>query len=128
MPSRSLSCLKAVVHQSITSYFLPIYYSTLVYYQIYTLFFALTFLESFSYSCYFGVSLCMITLGYYCIDYFWVLLLTQCFASKHIRSKLYKIFILNFPSFSVILYCFLAYTPCLRKKEIPAAWPTCLFR
>ena len=50
-----------------------------------------------------------ITLGYYHIVYFllawrWVLPLTQYFTSKHIRSKLYKIFILNFASFSVILY------------------------
>src|SRR5581483_9516444 len=60
---------------------------------------------------------CLFTLEYYYIDYFgyyhiiyfllawrWVLPLTQYFTSKHIRSKLYKIFILNFANFSVILY------------------------
>ena len=47
LPSQSLFCLSAVVHQSVTSYFLPIYYSPLVYYQIYTLIFAQAFLELF---------------------------------------------------------------------------------
>jgi len=50
-----------------------------------------------------------ITLGYYHIVYFllawrWVLLLTQCFASKCICPKFYIIFILNFANFYVILY------------------------
>ena len=47
LPSRSLSYLSAVVHQSVTSYFFPIYYSTLVYYQIYTLVFTPAFLGFF---------------------------------------------------------------------------------
>src|SRR6266498_633439 len=50
----------------------------------------------------------MITLGYYCIDYFWVLPLTQYFASKCIRSKLYKIFILKiykFLCYFILLSC-----------------------
>ena len=73
---------------------------------------------------------CLFTLGYYYIDYFgyyhivyfllawrWVLPLTQYFTSKHIRSRLYKIFILNFASFSVILYQFLVYTVMLAQKK-----------
>jgi hypothetical protein len=47
----------------------------------------------------------------------WVLPLSQYFAGKHIREKLHKIFILNFASFSVILYCFFAHTIMLAQKK-----------
>src|SRR6266540_69261 len=60
----------------------------------------------------------MITLGYYCIDYFWVLPLTQYFASKCIHSKLYKIFILKIYKFLcnfILLSCI--YTMLLAQKN-----------
>ena len=137
LPSRSLSCLSPVVSISITFYFLSyILFYPWILPNLYPSFrpslprFLSRIVTTLGY---FRIlphrplwsTTTLITLGYYHIVYFlsawcWVLLLIQCFASKHIRSKLYKFFILNFASFSVILYLFLAYTPCFLRKKCRA--------
>ena len=120
LPSRSLFCLLPVVSISITFYFLS--------YILFYLWILPNLYPSFRPSLprtlshivttlgYFGVLLhrlflgiiILITFGYYHIDYFWVLPLTQYFANKHIRSKFlfwrFGKFICNF-ILSISIHC-----------------------
>ena len=98
LPSWSLFCLLAIECKSIISYFL----SYILFYLWILPNLYLSFRPSlprilshiiailgYPYVWLLWVIIASITFGYYHIDYFWVLPLTQYFANKHIRSKLF---------------------------------------